>query len=771
MNKKLSTNVDKYMYEKVNMDVLKKLMSSENLPSELRSNFEKYYESVDNRGEVLIGYYHSKYTPKMGRLFPHKLSLCNMSKEFRCALAKDIYLDIDMVNSIPNILYRYCRINRIKTFTMKKGLGYYVRNREKVLNEVMEKHNIDRDQAKDLAIRLCNLGGYFLEKPDENGVIKKEYIPKDPELRVETLHNISLDCIDIAQKIYESNPKLAEIACNKKIPDEEFVIYDDEGKEYGKDEEYAILGRKWARAMSINSYDLENDCLMAIVEFFISHEYKVGVLCYDGIMVEKTKKLVKDIDDILVNCEDFVFNKTRYRISLKNKEMNTKLSFELPQFSNYVENDEDAMNKLFEIEGKNKFIYCEKNLYIFDEKTGMFDNEIETLNYYIRKNKNYLRFKRKGKYVSYGEETSLMPKLIPCIKSETKDNNWTKNTDATSLGYLLYKNGIYNMKTGEFKKEFTPKIVFHHMIDRDFPERVEKNIEYVRKVIFETYFGSQNQTPESMIIPIAVALSGDNDLKTFNFGLGKTNTGKSVFIRLLSEAFGGYVDTFNAGELAKKSQLDSKDSGAKCRWALEARWKRLLLSSEISMTRPLDGNDIKKYSSGGDKIKGRNHFEADIGFYPHFTIFCMLNDIPEIEPHDDAVCARETFVEFNVIKNIDTEFKKKILTKKYLDAFSHIIFDGYKEFLKTGILPPRNLVLKQKYQEDETDEQKIINIINDTFIITNDKKDRIPASDMKFYRPKGISPTKYTQILLENFNIDRIKSGSWYYTNIKRKSD
>ena len=54
------------------------------------------------------------------------------------------------------------------------------------------------------------------------------------------------------------------------------------------------------------------------------------------------------------------------------------------------------------------------------------------------------------------------------------------------------------------------------------------------------------------------------------------------------------------------------------------------------MKKKMDGNDIKKHSSGGDKLTGRTHQKEEIHFTPHYTPFCMLNDIPKIAPMDKA---------------------------------------------------------------------------------------------------------------------------------------
>jgi hypothetical protein len=269
MSKKASTIPDKYMYEKVDKEVFKKLMSCEDVPSHLREQLTKYYESINENGENKISYYHSKFTPNMGRLFPHGLSL-GIEKEYRCALAKDIYYDIDMANAIPNLLLQYCMHDGIMLPSGGSGLEYYVQNRDDVLDETMEKHNLDRDQAKVLINRLCNGGAYILERSDENGIIKKQFIKSDHKHknRVKTLHYLSVDCRNIAQKIYDTRKDLKKLADNK-LQEVFFECEnEEEDEEYSKYEESKKEKKLWVRAMCLNNYDLENDCLMAMLEFF-----------------------------------------------------------------------------------------------------------------------------------------------------------------------------------------------------------------------------------------------------------------------------------------------------------------------------------------------------------------------------------------------------------------------------------------------------------------------------------------------------------------------
>lgn len=52
--------------------------------------------------------------------------------------------------------------------------------------------------------------------------------------------------------------------------------------------------------------------------------------------------------------------------------------------------NDNYIDELFKIEGKNKFIYCGGSLYIFDERSGMFSTDGGALiRYYLMKNKNF----------------------------------------------------------------------------------------------------------------------------------------------------------------------------------------------------------------------------------------------------------------------------------------------------------------------------------------------------------------------------------------------
>ena len=307
--------------------------------------------------------------------------------------------------------------------------------------------------------------------------------------------------------------------------------------------------------------------------------------------------------------------------------------------------------KFFELENINKFKFCNKKLYIFNEKSGMFDedNDINI--------KNYLD-KYEPEFGNFFNKNSNFRSFVSEIKYRCRDNDWINNNINSSLGYLLYNDGIYNMKTGVFKKEFDYNIVFFDKIYHDFPEYNKNDIDYVRKNYFEKYF----IYPEQVIIIISIALAAcDHDLKKYYFCYGNGSNGKSTFFRMLKIVFCEYVNNeFNN---------------------FNNRFKRIIYSEIFD---DLLTNDLIKH------INNEN-----VKFIPNSTIFFMMNSIPEMDTNIEFL----NFFEFIEFPNKFIGKEKIIdlnMSEQFIRGFTHLILDGYKDFLING-MPFIDQSLKNKY--------------------------------------------------------------------------
>ena len=150
---------------------------------------------------------------------------------------------------------------------------------------------------------------------------------------------------------------------------------------------------------------------------------------------------------------------------------------------------------------------------------------------------------------------------------------------------------------------------------------------------------------------------------------------------------------FNAENLAYRPS--SADEAAQLRWALLLRFKRIIISNEVKTSDgekdiALNGNMLKKLSSGGDGVVGRSHCKEETEFIPHFLVLCLANDMLKIKPYDDAVNNRakimkfdKTFVdkpsnEFELQKN--DNIKAEMNTEKFQRCFVMLLIKYYADY-------------------------------------------------------------------------------------------
>jgi len=731
--------------EKVDEVKLLKLLASNGLTKDQKNMLYKYKNKIKNN-YVDVNYFYSSNV-KFGRLFAEGgLSYQSFSRKIRHTLAADMYYDIDMVNAAPTMLRQYCEKNKLECPNLIK----YIANRDKWLEFIMKTYKIERKRAKDLILRIMYLGGYMIKTEDLNDVY-------EPEIKIKFIVDLSNELKRIANRVYDLEDELRNIV--------------------EKNEE---IENKKSSLLSYLTQKLEKECVDNAVNFFKIKGFKIGTLCFDGFMVEKkevNKKLLED-------CSKYVFEKSKYNIKFENKKMDEIL--ELPKDTATVKDDKDVQEKLFRLENPSYFKYCQGTFYIFSEKTGMFEEcskeRTDPLDEYLTKNIDYLYVESKSDFSdlrNYGRESDLLSKPMRHLIVASKDNDWLDKCAQSSLGYLLFKDVIYDMNNDK-TLPFDSKIVFHHRVFHVFPKRDINDIKYAYDISFKLICGDLGDDgydnskidptkpetiPLSMPIRVALAraLAGDITAKKFYLCPGKTNAGKSKLVDMFMNSFGSFVQYFNAENLAHNDKTSSQDPAQKNRWALLSRFARIIFSSEVNMKVTLNGNDIKKISSGGDKIVGRTHHKEEVQFIPHFTPFCMMNDIPEINPYDDAVKERLVYYEFpkQFVKEIedssyqvkmDPNLEKNIKTEKFINGFIHLILDSYKYFLSHG-QPPFDTKAKEDWGEADNKDEIIMNLINSNYDITGNEKDMIKISEFNIFKKEnkktfeGISLNRVTEIL------------------------
>ena len=355
------------------------------------------------------------------------------------------------------------------------------------------------------------------------------------------------------------------------------------------------------------------------------------------------------------------------------------------------------------LEHSPNMVHCRDDFYVFNDLNGMWecDNKFVLFKKILMNLEDKLVVYRsnesetgKPSNQSYGNTASLMNQVCSIMPSLTVDNHWYTRVNESGKMKLLFKDGIYDFKKGEWEEGFDPEISFFDSTPFNFPKRDEEVIKEVNKAFFETPF--QNERLSTGVYfkrRLAKAIAGEY-VKNIYFCLGQSNSGKSQCANMCKNAFGTYVDSFNAENYSSKVK---DDEATGYRWAMLLRNKRLLFSQEVKMGTKLDGAPIKKIT-GGDPLVGRGHNKDESEFWPHFTQFVVGNDMPNITPLDEAIKDRVRCINFekkfkeisegeeleeNELE-IDLDFCTKIKSQAWKDAFVHVILDAYKDMKQNG---------------------------------------------------------------------------------------
>ena len=251
----LIEKVDKYKLKRIIDD-----FGQNNINEETQNILKKYYENLDNNGEIKIIY---RQNYNSGRYYSNRFSLQNMFNEVRSSVVHEDCIDIDFMNSNITIIIYLAEKYKLKIPNIKK----YSNDRENILKKI----NDDRSIAKKLILAILN--GGFSQKYHDNKIINK--FLKDIENESKMLH-------DYFYKI------------DKRIDNEKI---------------FNFKGKNFSRILQ----DYENMLLINLYDFFQIKKLKMMTLIFDGILLLPDQHI--NIHDI----QSHLFEKTNIpkKISIK----------------------------------------------------------------------------------------------------------------------------------------------------------------------------------------------------------------------------------------------------------------------------------------------------------------------------------------------------------------------------------------------------------------------------------------------------------------------
>ena len=698
-----------------------------------------------------------------GREYANGVSLQYIKREFRGILCDGIYYDFDMINCAPSILRYLCRINNIDCELVDE----YCKNRNKILQKFCSDDDILKNEAKILFIKSIN---------SEYNVVRlnnKKHKPK--------IHNKFFLKFD------------NEI---KYIQDKLTRIYKNEFNYIKKNETKNINGKFLSYLLRKYEAKILNEVEEAGIE--------IDIKMFDGFLI--LCKKVKCIETLI----DKLNNITKeYDIKWSNKAHDTSilenvLSLELEEKKEIVADDLQEIAEILFEENKDKLVLCNDILY-YKSPFGWIKNEKNAENYitnYITKCSKFIKKKIKidDEYKTiYREVRSLKDnneiyRFLTIFVVENRNDNLLEQIQSFCFKKLFYNNGYYDIRENKFIEtdDFNTLV----RIEKKFIE--EHELKNEMKFIYEELLNpiftcdkksdkTRKQLRDNYLYTMSRILFGHYRDKNWYSVDGMRHGGKSLKSDLYQHSFGNYIQTTNG-----ENFLIGGDKGARSKsYLVDFIGKRLIICNELEteniygQQNILDGNKIKSFCSGGDKICARKNYGQEEYFYLECALMFCLNDLPPIKPTD----ARQTQIEYPLttifVDEDEYEEKKKENNNKIFRyyrknddlknqitnnnrihlAFFHILKNAY---LNGKIEYPKELKIQNEI-DDDSDDTKFYNLFD---FENTTLDDIIKLKEISAYaKCNGINfhPKKCKTLLIDKGVIFDRKNVGWVAMKLKFK--
>eukprot|EP01051_Picozoa_sp_SAG22_P002167 SAG22_NODE_95_length_20791_cov_40.318514_7_plen_780_part_00 len=669
-----------------------------------------------------------------------------MWRPVKAALCADTYTDIDIVNAHPVFI--------LQLFA-EQGFGcehlrLYVTNRQTFLDQ-FKARGVDRDAAKKLLMAVLYGGGF--KSWCREFKVAEEIIPQ-------LFH-------DLKKEVAENTGRLLMVPG------------------FAKYFQYATLKKgasHWnlpGSALSFIAQTVECRCLLAMRQFFGEQGFVVGALIHDGLHVESGDELDAQL---LAECAAAVQQATGFEVALVAK------PFELPPeltAVTVVEHQKAAADFMSE-QIQPRFKMCQEVLFvksdgiwhmspkavrrILQDVVGGFDIYEET---------------EKGLKI-INKTAPQINQIIEMLRGEP-DPNFLDSLWQSNLGKLCFDDGYFDFAQGKFVPGFDG-VMTTTKIHRAFPPRDEAAILEVYEQVLNPIFDDNVAMRDHFLHYTARGLAGHIEDKAWAIGQGERNCGKGVLGTCLHNAFQSYINTTNSENFMMKASGAGGDMAKQLSWLVDFIFVRIMITNEITIdakgTYVVNGNTLKKLSSGGDVIEGRKNYQDELKFKVQSRPLLFCNDVPPIEPKD----ALDTCTVFKFpcqfvddvseggndlvrLRPTDKDIKAKCATDKFIDAFTHIILDHYDS---TAHPPPPCIVDDQK--EFKSDGGSDNDIILRAF--KKSTTSCLRSSDVHLYINEklkvAISPQKIKALLSKSMGVEKKQHGTdrlQHYININFTDD
>ncbi len=659
-------------YEDIDIKILDKLLNSDLLLKTFSDKMRtKLYDNEKTQlllyrknynkdlKKVKVTYTKSKSLNNIGRILPvRSLGLHNIRRQIRHTLAKNKYVDVDIVCCHHELLLQLCKKNNYPT----PNLEHYVKNRNVMLNHVMDNYKVDKEKAKNLFIRLLYFGSFNKWSKDNKLV----------NVKITTeLKNFYNELKKIGQKIIENNKDLYLLA-----------------EENKKDGKFNALGT----TVSYFLQEIECNILMEIYNYSKDKGYILNnnvVLCADGIMIQKKLFDIKLVNEL----NKYIFDKCGYDLSFKVKEFDEDyLSILDSHIINHENFDAKLYHEVKEIFEKDHFMIEHPLMYGRTYKKGRY------LEYGLYNKNEYKDLVKKNKYV-YQE----IIETEKGIKYKDKDlfDDWIRDTKIRSynnINFIPKLNNEINIDyfntfqgfDGEFINDYTNnekaiELFYKHLslLTNYNKDSVEYLINYIADII---------QNPDKLPSVAIMFKSKQGFGKDLLLDIISRFIGNKYLYRTanLEEIFGGFNPSIKDKIILQLNELEGKDG-----FSQKEKIKNLITEEFTN----INEKNIKQYKQNN-----------------YLRIFIMSNNISPLEiPHDDR-----RFVVFKAhFQKPDKDYFKQLVDLKNNNDDIKTLYEYLKNYkIKLDLRNDRPLTDAYKEMQENCI-NPIYNYLNELFIRNN----------------------------------------------------
>jgi hypothetical protein len=378
--------------ELFDVDMLEQLLRHDGITKDVKDGLRKYKKRRANGNQVAIMYDYGKGIRdlKKGRLYPQPhLGLSAFPSDVRAALAMKYYDEIDMENSQPVLLNQIAEKEKVD----HSALDEFVLHRKQILQELQEKDNMTRDEAKSVCFKVFY--GFYTGSHPLFAQMRKE---------LETLANV----------IMERYPEFVEVARKSK-----------EEKHRNPSDHSNIQGSTLAHY----AQHLETKLLLLVDEFLSSKGYQLDVLQHDGGDVRK-----KDGESVplslLQEAQEVLFEQTGFRVHLTIKPLKHTFQFAAREPNliptNIPITDSWAAEQFVKVAG-DRIRRVGTELYVLNS-SDMWESGEFALRMLIEEYEDKLRWKQYNQlgmmiHYDYGSTVNNISRLITQTKVKAKEGS------------------------------------------------------------------------------------------------------------------------------------------------------------------------------------------------------------------------------------------------------------------------------------------------------------------------------------------------------------